>query len=56
MTNTAISGALLGITFIVFVFGGIIPFIVLGTVVFAVRAAVVRGRRRISSRPDPGKT
>jgi hypothetical protein len=36
MTNTVIIGALLGIVFIVFAFGAIIPFVFIGTVVLAV--------------------
>jgi hypothetical protein len=49
MTNTVNIGALLGIIFIVFVFGAIIPFVFIGTGVLAVGAGVLRGRRRLSS-------
>jgi hypothetical protein len=49
MTNTVFIGALVGIIFIVFVFGAIIPFVVIGTVLLAVGAAVLRGGRRLSS-------
>jgi hypothetical protein len=55
MTNTVIIGALLGIIFIVFAFGAIIPFVFIGTVVLAVGAAVLRGGRRLSSGRRAGK-
>jgi hypothetical protein len=55
MTNTVIIGALLGIIFIVFVFGAIIPFVFVGSVVLAVGAGVLRGGRRLSSGRRAGK-
>jgi hypothetical protein len=49
MTNTVIFGALFGSIFIVFVFGAIIPFVFIGTLLLAGGAAVLRGARRLSS-------